>query len=97
MIDISKLEADLKKDPPGGFPRGQVLAHIDGPGTNNRIVEEYRKPRFTPIQIIAQAISKLTWTEAEAMGTAVADSIKEGKSVAAAIQEWAKNWEKFND
>ena len=91
MIDISKLEADLKKEP-------KVLAHIDGPGTNNRIVEEYRpKPRFTPIQIIAQAISKLTWTEAEAMGTAVADSIKEGKSMAAAIQQWAKNWENFND
>ena len=53
------------------------------------------KPQYTPIQIIAHAITRLTWLEAEAMAKAVAEATGEGKSMALALQEWARGWEEF--
>ena len=53
------------------------------------------RPQYTPIQIIAHAITNLRWLEAEAMAKAVAEATGEGKSMALAIQEWARGWEEF--
>lgn len=49
-----------------------------------------------PLEIIAQAITRLTWADAEAMGTGIAAALEKEsdvakRSLAAAIQAWAKD------
>jgi hypothetical protein len=48
---------------------------------------------YTRLQVIGHAITTLTWSEAEKMGQAIKS--KDGESLTAAIQTWAKDWESF--
>jgi len=47
----------------------------------------------TPLELIAAAITRLTWADAEKMGDAIASATKDGaldaKKLTAAIQAWA--------
>jgi hypothetical protein len=61
----------------------------------------YETPRFgadqhTTLQVIGHAITRLTWKDAERMGAGIQAEMKEDKSLAAAIQAWAEEWEKFD-
>jgi hypothetical protein len=47
------------------------------------------------IQIIAHAITRLSWRDAESMGKAIQDKQKDGISTTEAIQVWAEEWESF--
>lgn len=51
-----------------------------------------------PLEIIAQAITRLTWADAEAMGAAITAGLGNEqdfakRSVTAAIQAWAKDFQ----
>ena len=57
---------------------------------------------YTPLQLIAHAMTKLTWREAEVMGLAIrakmSESIGQGAEPAltAAMIQWAEGWESFD-
>jgi hypothetical protein len=69
---------------------------MQGPATATaRQVRHYDAVSHTSLQVIGHAITKLTWAEAEAMGTGVQIKMKDGVSIASAIQAWANDWEKF--
>ena len=77
----------LKKDP------------VDLDKLREEIGEAPRVPKeksYAPLQVIGHAITRLTWADAVKMGEAIQAKLKEGE-LTAAIQEWAKDWESFND
>jgi hypothetical protein len=77
----------LKKDP------------VDLDKLREEIGEAPRVPKekfYAPLQVIGHAITRLTWSDAVKMGEAIQAKLKEGE-LTAAIQEWAKDWESFND
>jgi hypothetical protein len=49
----------------------------------------------TALQIIAHGITRLTWKDAENMGTSIQTKLKDGASLTSAIQAWAEGWESF--
>jgi len=53
--------------------------------------------RHTPLQIIAHAITRLTWNDAERMGNEIKIGMNSDTSITSAIQAWAANWKKFDD
>ena len=58
--------------------------------------EEEPRHQHSALQLIAHAATRLTWREAESMGTSIQSKFKEGVSLTAAIQSWAEDWEKFD-
>jgi hypothetical protein len=94
-VDIDRLEADMQL-PQTAQPHRTPLPSMQGPSTTQgRPVRHYDAVQHTSLQVIGHAITKLTWAEAETMGTGVQVKMKEGVSVASAIQAWANDWEKF--
>ena len=85
VVDMDQLERDVRatiKPPP---PRD---------------LDQYApKPKHnpTPLQVIAHAITRLTWTDAEAMGSAIEKAKTDDGTLTAAIQAWAKDWEKMTE
>jgi hypothetical protein len=61
-----------------------------------------REPRerdYAPLQLIAHAITKLTWREAVTMGKAIAAKGTDGNNsgdLTAALIAWAEDWENFD-
>jgi hypothetical protein len=53
--------------------------------------------KLTSTQQIARMILQLPWREAEAMGNAIEEHKKDGKSQTAAIQNWAWQWKIFKE
>jgi hypothetical protein len=61
-----------------------------------------KEPEYTRLQIIGHAITTLTWSDAVKMGEAIQSMLAQEPSgsvqnITAAIQKWAKDWEKFID
>jgi hypothetical protein len=50
---------------------------------------KYDRPTPTALEMIASSIARLTWTDAEIMGKAITDKMKEGATLTAAMQSWA--------
>jgi hypothetical protein len=67
-----------------------------GVGEQTYLTKVPKERSYAPLQIIGHAITRLTWADAVKMGEAIQAKLKEGE-LTAAIQEWAKDWESFND
>jgi hypothetical protein len=61
------------------------------------LVPPVQAEAHTPLQIIAHAITRLTWADAEAMGEAIKSHLTGDIPITAAIQAWARGWEKFEN
>jgi len=89
-VDLDQLEeqiADVRRTPPPAIP-----AYNGNGGSANL---GYSRTH-SPLQVIAHAITRLTWTDAEKMGTEIKLKLTaEPANITAAIQEWAKDWEGF--
>lgn len=86
-VDLDQLERDVRatvrREHPEAMPR-EVAQYANRPSER------------MPLEIIAQAITRLTWTEAEAMGAAIHAKLGTGEDVAPhitkAIQAWASTY-----
>lgn len=94
-VDMDQLERDVTQTLRGA--PGQESGQVNDP-------IPYAKPRpaerYAPLQVIGHAITRLTWKEAEAMGKAIAERMKDVKDMhdlTSAIQSWAAEWESFTD
>ena len=81
-VDLDMLEQEIRSEPtaPRAYAPRETREH----------------PQPTRLQVIAHAITTLTWSEAVKMGDAIKIKLPEGSGdLTAAIQEWAKDWETF--
>jgi hypothetical protein len=84
VVDFERLEEEM----------GQHMTPLPAPSYD---VPRFGTDQHTTLQVIGHAITRLTWKDAEGMGAGIQVKMKEGGSLAAAIQAWAEEWEKFND
>jgi hypothetical protein len=85
------LKTELSK-PDGPLLQATPLPPLPKP---TKDIPRYGVSQFTTMQVIAHAITKLTWKEAESLGAGIQAKVKDGVPLAAAIQAWAEDWEKF--
>jgi len=57
--------------------------------------EKRAERQYTPTQLIAHGITKMTWREVENMAKAIQDKSKDNVPLAAAIVAWAEGWEEL--
>ena len=79
-VDLDRLEEEIRQEPTA---RAYAPPRARQP-----------EPPLIPLQVIAQAITRLTWADAEAMGTAIQGLLAKEVSgtpqnLTAAIQSWA--------
>lgn len=89
-VDLDQLERDVRA----------AVRHEQSPHPLPSEVTQYAPKRPNermPLEIIAQAITRLTWADAEAMGSGIATALESEadvakRSLAAAIQAWASGY-----
>ena len=87
-VDLDQLEhqiADVRRTLPP-----PVIPNYDGGSGSSNYVRDH-----SPLQVIAHAITRLTWTDAEKMGNEIKSKAENDAAITPAIQAWAKDWEAF--
>jgi hypothetical protein len=86
VVNLERLRDTIESD-----------IHEEVHGPRPAIFTPVRPQGKTALQQIAIAACRLTWREAEQMGSTIQMKMKDGMSLTAAIQAWAADWEKFED
>jgi hypothetical protein len=96
QLDFAKMEREIEQEMTS-LPRSQRGQATRAPSEDKHYAPPAVRERedHTAVQIIAHAITRLTWKEAEKMGVAIQDKVKDGGPLTAAIQAWAAEWEDF--
>lgn len=84
-VDLDQLERDVRAAVRPSQPLPDEITQYAPKRPSERM----------PLEIIAQAITRLTWADAEAMGKAIQDKAKansDNDNLTSAIQAWAKDY-----
>lgn len=89
-VDLDQLERDVRATVVRNMPSQSLPPDVTQYAPK-------RPQERMPLDIIAQAITRLTWTDAEAMGGGIAAALEKEsdvakRSLAAAIQAWASDY-----
>jgi hypothetical protein len=97
-VDLDRLSDEIRRGGNGGQHEEDYASPrtpLPPLPTPTQDIPRFGMKQHNTIQVIGHAITRLTWSEAEKMGTGIQIKMKEGVTLAAAIQAWAAEWEKF--